>query len=375
MRKLLFLLGLLLFPSFLIQAQSNPNLDDSTKYIITKNNGIEYVGYILSDDGREVLILTDDLGKIYIPKSDIKNIKKIDVNRDYRAGEFFGEGVFTTRYQFSTNAFPIKRGDHYAIVNLYGPEVHFSLMDNLSVGIITTWIASPIALALKYTIPTGNEKLNFGLGTLIGSSGYINQARGFGGLHWGMITYGDRRNNITLSAGYGYFDAGNGSVDRLIPAGTYYPIDEGFGYQYFQFPYGSRQSNGLYKGPVIGLAGVVAINAKTSFFIDVMGTFASRNGVYQNITYSNTNASDSDYAVVSESMDYTETTTNFVIMPGMRFQKSEKSAFQVSLAGIIGTRNYRETLFYSNSEFNPGIFMTKRNYSFPFPMVSWFFKF
>jgi hypothetical protein len=106
-----------------------------------------------------------------------------------------------------------------------------------------------------------------------------------------------------------------------------------------------------------------------------MGTFASRNGVYQNITYSNTNASDSDYAVVSESMDYTETTTNFVIMPGMRFQKSEKSAFQVSLAGIIGTRNYRETLFYSNSEFNPGLFMTKRNYSFPFPMVSWFFKF
>ena len=106
------------------------------------------------------LISIERLGKIYIPKADVKSVTLVDVQADYRGGEYLGQGVFTTRYQFTTNAFPIKRGENYALINLYGPEVHFGLLPNLSVGIMATWIASPIALALKYTIPTQNPKLN-----------------------------------------------------------------------------------------------------------------------------------------------------------------------------------------------------------------------
>jgi hypothetical protein len=39
-------------------------------------------------------------------------------------------------------------------------------------------------------------------------------------------------------------------------------------------------------------------------------------------------------------------------MPGMRFQRSEAKAFQISLAGVI-----------------------TQDMSFPFPMASWFYKF
>ena len=80
---------------------------------------IEYVGQIISDDGREILLKTEQLGNIYIPKSDVKSITKVDLQNDYRAGEFLGQGVFTTRYQFTTNAFPIQKGENYAMVNLY----------------------------------------------------------------------------------------------------------------------------------------------------------------------------------------------------------------------------------------------------------------
>ncbi|MGB1647360.1 MAG: hypothetical protein ACPG9I_08705, partial [Crocinitomicaceae bacterium] len=61
---------------------------------------------------------------------------------------------------------------------------------------MTTWIGSPLIAVGKYTIPTNNKKVNFSIGTMFGTSGYLNEFRGFGGLHWGTFTYGDRKNNI-----------------------------------------------------------------------------------------------------------------------------------------------------------------------------------
>ena len=151
---LFFLLG-----SFQLHAQTPSTTapsTDSTKYLIVKNDGNEYVGQILSDDGREVLIETKSLGKIYIPKSDIKSMRPINYNEDISKGEVSTAGVFTTRYQFTTNCFPIKKGENYAMINLYGPEVHFAVHKDFSVGIMSTWIGSPIALALKYTRGTAN---------------------------------------------------------------------------------------------------------------------------------------------------------------------------------------------------------------------------
>jgi len=56
--------------------------------------------------------------------------------------------------------------------------------------------------------------------------------------------------------------------------------------------------------------------------------------------------------------------TNIVVMPGMRFQKDQNRAFQVTLSGIIGRR---EEMFDNQ--------VTVSNYSFPVPMLSWFYKF
>jgi hypothetical protein len=158
-----------LFFGGIASAQNNPV--DTNTYVILKNDGNEYIGKILSDDGREVLINTDKLGKIFIPKSDIKSILLIDRQKDLINDEYRERGVFTTRYQFSTNSFPIEKGENYAMVNFYGPEVHFAVTNRFSIGVMASWIASPLVLAMKYTIPTQNEKLNFGFGTLMGTSG------------------------------------------------------------------------------------------------------------------------------------------------------------------------------------------------------------
>jgi hypothetical protein len=85
--KIRFLFSVLLplsfcfFGSLQVQAQTPSTTaptTDTTKYLVVKYDGNEYVGLILSDDGREVLIETKSLGKIYIPKSDIKSMRPID---------------------------------------------------------------------------------------------------------------------------------------------------------------------------------------------------------------------------------------------------------------------------------------------------------
>jgi hypothetical protein len=321
------------------------------------------VGQILSDDGREVLIETKSLGKIYIPKSDIKSMRPLDYAEDVAKGEVSTAGVFTTRYQFTTNCFPIKKGENYAMLNLYGPEVHFAVHKDFSVGIMSTWIGSPIALALKYTRGTANPKINYGVGTLLGTSGYFNQGKGYGGLHWGMITYGDRRNNATLSVGYGYFNPGMSNTDfgqTIYTPGVYtatngiypnIPID---GYYY-----SSSQSN--YKAPIIGLAGQAKVGKKASFIYDCMyimasNSYKSTTGDQQITSQYDVNGMLSQVQVADFKENITAGTSRqnvLVIMPGMRFQQSESRAFQISLAGVI----------------------VPQEISFPLPMASWFYRF
>lgn len=364
--QLCFTLTLCFFGSQSVFAQAPSTITpttDTTKYLVVKNDGNEYVGLILSDDGREVLIQTTTLGKVYIPKSDIKSIRPLDLVEDVKKGEFNSAGVFTTRYQFTTNCFPIKKGENYAMVNLYGPEVHFAVHKDFSVGVMSTWIGSPLALALKYTRGTPNPKINYGAGALLGTSGYLNSGRGFGGLYWGMITYGDRRSNVTLSLGYGHFNDGSGYKQTVYEPGVY-PAVNG---QMPEIPVQSVLKLGYtsYTAPIIGLAGQTKVGKKASFIYDCMFISAketSPNSGFQPYDPQSANINGVwtlQQVVVGQYQewywDYFDANKSqniLILMPGMRFQRSDSKAFQISLAGVI-----------------------TQDMSFPLPMASWFYRF
>lgn len=329
--------------------------EDTNTYVITKTNGTEYIGKILSDDGREVLIQTENMGKIYIPKSDIRSIVKVTDRKSIVRGEFHAEGPFTTRHAFTTNALPIKKGENYALINLYGPEVHFALTNHFNLGLMSTWAASPLVLAMKYTIPTKYEKLNFSVGTLWGTSGYFNNFEGYGGLHFTNVTFGDRKNNITFSAGYGYISNFKGK--ELVKPATYFSTNGNYNYIYDYY------ASTMTKGPLFSIAGIIKVGAKASFIFDSMlGTFntSRRENSYvystiQEATPPNFNNGIYQSVVRIEIKRSTNVIALF-LMPGMRFQTKENRAFQVSLAGVA-------------------VFDHGDNQSFPIPMCTWFYKF
>lgn len=335
----------LILISFQLIAQDNQVPE---KHAITLHTGKEYIGVILQDDGREVLIDSDNIGKVFLKKSDIRSIVllKDSANQLY-FGEYMPEGVFTTRYSFATNALPITKGDNYTLTHLYGPEVHFSLTDRFSLGAMTTWIGSPMVLAAKYSFKKEESKVNFALGTLMGTSSFIGSFRGYGGLHWGTVTFGDRANNLSLSAGYAYMQL---PIERFRQEPGIYDSN-------YAIP--GKDVRPFVQGPVFGLAGIARVGAKTSFVFDSM-VFLYENDLY-NADYVEVLPPDYSidppfygeyqYIVTKKSVK----SLGVLLMPGLRFQTTERKAFQVTMSGV---------------SINQG----ERVRSFPVPMLSWFYK-
>ena len=402
---------------------------DTTKkqlFLIRKTDGNELYGFIISDDGREILLETKTIGKVYINKSDIKEIintkrsVSVDSIDDESYTEFRDSGPFTTRYYFTNNALPVKKGEDYAMIHLYGPEVHFSLNDKFSFGVMSTWIASPIALASKYSLYSdGNTHL--ALGTILGTSGYLGIDDGgvFGGLHWLTFTKGDRLKNISFSAGHGYLidNVGiliNKTIGRKYKYNwaPYLVPDRTILYEDYTNAYGNSgrrlktitnqgaaldallygNSDGsiwFYRNKrfqdalFLSLAGITPVGKKASFIFDALAVINRYQAVqyfdYQiNLSYDSTvytypdpnSNSNEDEWVYTANQNYTIQKgyigkrryhdAFLILMPSMRFNQSYNQAFQISISGVIN---------FSKDYFGSDIF------SFPAPMISWLRKF
>jgi hypothetical protein len=167
--------------------------------IVIKNDGTEFIGYILSQDEREVLIETQNIGRVAIPKHEIREIREVQ-QRDMRDGVYVGSNIFSSRYFITTNGLSMKKGEHYALINWYGPEAHFCLANNFTLGGMTTWLGVPVILSMKYAIRV-TDNLHFGVGVLAGTLSWYDFGS-VGALGYGSVTIGNHNNNLTFSAGY-----------------------------------------------------------------------------------------------------------------------------------------------------------------------------
>ena len=330
MKKTILIFAYLLACISFSNAQSTEKTDSTETKVVYLMNGKKYIGTILNDDGREILLKSESIGKIYITKTDIKEIKNAYDNVIEVNGELEVESPFTTRYAYTANAFPIKKGSNYAMVNLFGPEIHFATSDRFSFGVMTTWIGSPLGFNAKYSFKSKYKNVNFAVGSILGTSGYLGSGNGYGGLTWFTTTYGDRTNNLSFSAGYGCV--------------------------------GFLNNNARFTGgPLFSIAGIHSIGKGISFIFDSMFSITERTTTEYNYIYKDSTYTDSYGTYTYPYLVDTQTTQKraynyaFFLMPGMRFQKTDNQAFQVSLAGVIN------------------IYGDQTN-SFPVPMCSWLFK-
>ena len=346
------MVGLLFGPIHQLLGQETTQ--DPPTVIITLMNGKERIGQILSDDGRELLLKTEAIGLVYIPKNDIERITEVEEGEiEQFDGDFRNTGPFTTRYYFTTNALPVQKRDDYAMIHVYGPEVHFSVSNQLSLGIMTTWGASPFILAGKFAIPTQNEKLNFAIGTLIGSSGYLNQFRGYGGLHWATVTFGDRMRNLSFSGGFGYVEPG---FDRMDDIPGTYTGKPGGGWP--DIPQAEIIPSPI-SAPAFSVAGITKVGKRASLFFDSMVFFYTDENIRRIESEMGTRPNETYVITVEE---YTQEGIAAYIMPGMRIQRRANRAFQVALAGVIVSEKNPD---------GPGWDLN----AFPIPTCAWLFKF
>lgn len=350
-----------------------PSVSDGTaaadttgeRMVITTNFNQTYVGVILSDDGREVLIDTEDRGKIYLSKANILSIKPAQAS-DVVSGKYVGEGAFTTRYSFTTNALPVKRGENYAMLNLYGPEVHFAVSDNTSLGIMSTWLGSPMALAVKRSFETANPLLNFSAGALLGTTGYLNNFEGRGGLYFANATYGNRKHNVTVALGYAQGTGGDYST-TVVPSGTYESQYSFFDPADYPASSNRREGSSRARGPLFSVAGITKVGPKASLVFDSMWGMFRSSRPYNTAETTTLQQEGWDpitgmympglYRHEVELVEGDgEPVFMFFLMPGFRVERTPNKSFQFNLAGVSFTSEGKRI-------------------SFPFPMCTWFYGF
>lgn len=187
---------------------------------VVKQDGAEYLGKLVSQDEREVRLDSTAIGSVVIPRYLISSIKWgftsiQDVSiRDER------QDRFSTRYFLTTNGFSNAEDGSYILFNIYGPDFQFALSENVTAGILTTWIGSPFVASLKYSASV-NENLNGAVGLLAGSGGWLDLGLYFA-VPYASATYGSRLSNVNVSAGYGIvaIDGESDARTLLSVAGT-----------------------------------------------------------------------------------------------------------------------------------------------------------
>lgn len=160
------------------------------------------------------MLLTKDDRQIYIPQHAIKEVIKLKNSDFNNIGTFIGEDKFATRYFITTNGLPIKKGEHYAQWNLFGPDFQFGIGKDLGVGIMSSWIGVPIIGSIKKSWQIG-DKSQFAIGGLVGTGSWIVPEFG-GALPFATLSFGDRSKNIAFSGGYGAIWTGDGVSGRAI---------------------------------------------------------------------------------------------------------------------------------------------------------------
>ncbi len=220
----------------LILGVTSPRLNAQKKhtrkeklYLIETYDGAKITGKIISSNPEKLVVFNKEKGNIAIPAYQIKSKRELKAEEPYHNDPYLEELLFPGRYFITTNAFPIGKGEKYYKMNLLGPELQYGVNDHLDVGLMATWLFSPIVLNVKYSIPIGNWVSV--AGGVMGLTGSWFNFSLYGTMAYGMLTLGNRHRNLNIGLGYArarnvnyFFDDPMSVNGTLVSIGGMYQI-------------------------------------------------------------------------------------------------------------------------------------------------------
>lgn len=195
-----------------VSLQQTPT-DTLPVYLVETIDDNEYTGQILDQDADKVILKTEALGIITIPKANIKRIQVLD-NLQVVKGQVWFENPQATRYFWTPNGYSLKAGEgYYQNVWVLFNQASIGVTDNISLGLgmvplfLFAGAPTPIWITPKVSFPIKKDKVNIGAGALVGTV-LGEDVGGFAGIAYGIATFGSRDKNITAGLGYGFADGG-----------------------------------------------------------------------------------------------------------------------------------------------------------------------
>lgn len=200
---LILLVALIVLP-FLSDAQTQ---QDSIKTRVETLDGNEYIGVIQEKSSDKIRLKTEKLGEITILTSDVKRISEV-TQAIAKDGTYWLDNPQSTRYFWAPNGYNLKKREgYYQNVWVFFNQAVYGFTDHFSAGIGTIPLflfggaSTPAWITLKYSVPVVKDKVNIGGGALLGT---VIGEGGFGGILYGISTFGSKDKNINIGIGYGF---------------------------------------------------------------------------------------------------------------------------------------------------------------------------
>ncbi len=186
--------------------------DTTQLWRVQTHDGNEFVGRIDEQTDEHVVLRTESLGIITIPRAQIRHMEPIDVSRIV-GKEVWADNPQASRYFWAPNGYGLKQGEgYYQNVWIFFNQLSYGLSDyaTIGVGIVPLFLfegtPSPMWLTPKLSLPLSgpNGKVRMGTGVLIGT--VVGDNSGAFGITYGTLTIGSRDMNTSLGLGYGFAD-------------------------------------------------------------------------------------------------------------------------------------------------------------------------
>jgi len=183
---------------------------DSTKsYLIKLTDGTNFFGKVLETTSTSVIMQTKSVPRIEIPLAQIKDVEVIQAT-NIKNGAYWFPNPHATRYYYSPSAISLKKGEgYYQNTYLFLNSVHYGITNNISVGggieFISTFSGYPIIYVTPKVSFKVADQFYAGAGVLLASLPEIDEGgRGAAGIGYGIGTYGNSENSVTVGLGYGF---------------------------------------------------------------------------------------------------------------------------------------------------------------------------